>query len=57
MHGGHVSLLRFQTHQEQTVFIRQEVGKAAAIVWKKNIQANGQFVYTPNLKLSTEKLE
>ena len=57
MHGGHASLLRFQTHQEQTVFIRQEVGKTAAMVWKKNIQANGQFVYTPNLKLSTEKLE
>ena len=32
--GMHLS---FQTRQEQTVFIWQEVGKTVARVWKKNI--------------------
>ena len=34
-------LLSFQTQQEQTVFIWQEVGKTVARVWKKNIQDKG----------------
>ena len=33
--------LSFQTQQEQTVFIWQEVGKTVARVWKKNIQDKG----------------
>ena len=37
----HVSLLSFRTQQEQTVFIRYEVGKAVARARKKNIQAKG----------------
>ena len=48
--SGHTSLLSFQSQQEQTVFIRQEVGKAVARVRKKNTQAKGQCVCTPNLK-------
>ena len=36
--GMHLS---FQTQQEQTVFIWQEVEKAVARVWKKNIQDKG----------------
>ena len=56
MHSGHASLLSFQTQQEQTVLIQQEVEKTAAGV-QKNIQAKGQCVCTPNLKLSMEKLE
>ena len=36
--GMHLS---FQTQQEQTVFIWQEVGKTVARVWKKNIQDKG----------------
>ena len=54
--NGHASLLSFQTQEEQTVFIRQEVGKAVARVRKKNIQAEGQFVCTPNFKLSKREL-
>ena len=55
--SGHATMLSFQTQQEQTVFIQQELGKAVARVQKKNVQAKGQFACTPNLKLSTEKLE
>ena len=36
--GMHLS---FQTQQELTVFIWQEVGKTVAKVWKKNIQDKG----------------
>ena len=36
--SGHVSLLSFQTQQEQTVFML-EAGKTVATVRKKNIQA------------------
>ena len=35
----HVSLLSFQTQQEQVVSIRYVIGKAVARVRKKNIQA------------------
>ena len=56
MQSGHASLLMFQTQQEQTVFIWQEVGKAAARVQKKNIGAKGYFVCTYYLKISAEKL-
>ena len=41
MYSGHASLLSFQTQQEQVVFIWWEVGKAVAIVWKKNTRAKG----------------
>ena len=37
--SGHATLLSFQTQQEQTIFIRLEVGKAVDRVRKKNIQA------------------
>ena len=37
--SGHATMLSFQTRQEQTVFIQQEVGKAVARVQKKHIQA------------------
>ena len=49
--------LRFQTRQEQTVFIWQEVGKTVARVWKKNIQDKEYYYCTPNVKLSTKYLE
>ena len=49
--------LSFQTQYEQTVCIWQEVAKPVDTVWTKNIQDKGYYVCTPNLKLSTEKLE
>ena len=52
----HASLLSFQTQEEQTVFIRQKVGKAVARVQKKNFQDEGQFVCPPDFKLSTCEL-
>ena len=39
--NGHAPLLSFQTQQEQTVFIWQEVVKAVARVQKKNTEAKG----------------